>query len=336
MLKSIILGSLSIFILFNHLFGFADARTAQLKAKHPAPGRMIDIGGYRLHIYCLGEGDPTVIMEAGLGNPGIVWSLVQSDIAKDTRVCVYDRAGLGWSDVSPRQRTANVIVGELHTLLEHATIEGPYVLVGHSFGGLLMRIYAHTYPEEVMGLVLVDSYRFTQMEKYPQVTGKGKALIPLSLQLLNLWIASGIPAMNPSLLPALDLAKLPADRLETYQDLLAADPKAAKEAQAELASLETSSQQEKEANIQSLGDIPLIVLSHGYLESRPLDPLGEEEHKEYEVFWRTDQAVLASLSPQGRLVIATESGHYIHLDEPELVIEAVEEVLLDLKSSYVN
>jgi hypothetical protein len=124
--------------------------------------------------------------------------------------------------------------------------------------------------------------------------------------------------------------------LETYQDLLAADPKPAKEAQAELAALEASSQQEKAAGIRSLGNIPLIVLSHGYLEARPLDPIGKEHHGEYESFWRAEQAKLASLSPQGQLVIAAGSGHYIHLDEPEVVVQAIEKVLVDVQVEYVN
>ena len=93
MFKPFFLGSILISIFFNNLFGFIEVRTTQLKAQHPAPGRMIDVGGYRLHIYCAGEGRPTVIMEAGLGNPGIVWSFIQPEIANDTRVCVYDRAG---------------------------------------------------------------------------------------------------------------------------------------------------------------------------------------------------------------------------------------------------
>lgn len=332
MLKPFALSSIAILIFFNNLFSFADARAAQLEATYPAPGEMIDIGGYRLHIYCEGQGSPTVIMEAGLGNPGLAWTFVQPEVAKETRVCVYDRAGLGWSDPSPRERTAEVIINELHTLLDNADLESPYVLVGHSFGGLLMRLYAHMYPEDVIGLVLVDSYRFTQMEKYPQVIGKGNALIPLSLSLLKLWVASGIPAINPALLPALDLGKLPTEALETYRDLAAVDPKSVREAQAELASLEESSRQEREAEIGFLGDIPLIVLSHGYLETRPLDPIDAEGRVEYEIFWRADQAELASLSPQGRLVIAANSGHYIHLDESDLVIQAIETVLAQAKA----
>lgn len=332
MLKSFALGSLGIIFVFNHVLGFADLRAAQLKAAHPAPGSMVDIGGYRLHINCQGAGSPTVIMEAGLGNPGLVWSLVQPGAARQTRVCVYDRAGLGWSDPSPHPRTAKVMVQELHSLLDRAHIEGPYILVGHSFGGLLMRLYARSYPRQVFGLVLVDSYHYTQMDKYPRVHGKGNPLLTLSLSILDLWVGSGIPGLDPALMPVLDLGKLPEDTLQTYRDLTAADSKSAREAQAELASLEESSQQERVAKITSLGGLPLVVLSHGYLEPRPLDPIGKEHHAEYEAFWRTDQAGLAALSSQGQLIIAAKSGHYIQLDEPELVVAAIGQILVTLKA----
>ena len=209
------------------------------------------------------------------------------------------------------------------------------MLVGHSFGGLLMRMYAHTYPEDVIGLVLVDSYRYTQMERYPKVTGRGNLLIPLSLCLLELWVDSGVPALNPALFPTLDLGKLPVEAQATYRDLAAADPKSAKEVQAELAFLEESSQQEKDAAISSLGDIPLIVLSHGILEVRVLDQIGKEHHAEYESFWRADQAQLAALSANGRLVIASDSGHYIQLDEPKLVIDAIQQLLAGSRFPYV-
>src|SRR5229473_3293479 len=137
--------------------------TAQTPASSPpisAPGQMVDLGGWRLHLNCTGQfstSQPAVILEAGAGGFSVDWSLVQPDVARFIRVCSYDRAGLGWSDLGPRPRTMRQVVWELHTLLEKAGLRPPYVLVGHSAGGILARLYTITYPSEIRGMVLVDS-----------------------------------------------------------------------------------------------------------------------------------------------------------------------------------
>jgi pimeloyl-ACP methyl ester carboxylesterase len=125
---------------------------------YPAPGRMIDVGGYRLHLNCVGAGSPTVVIEAALGDSSLSWSSsVQPAAGRTTRVCTYDRAGMGYSDPGPLPRTAERFVEELHTVLLRADEPGPYVLVGHSLGGLPVRVFAHKYPTEMVGVVLVDS-----------------------------------------------------------------------------------------------------------------------------------------------------------------------------------
>jgi hypothetical protein len=124
---------------------------------YPPPGEMVDIGGHRLHIDCVGQGSPTVILESGLGNMSADWANVQPEVAKTTRVCTYDRAGTGWSEPGPEPRDPQQIARELHTLLGNARIDGPYVLVGQSFGGLFVRMYAARFPQEVEGMVLVDA-----------------------------------------------------------------------------------------------------------------------------------------------------------------------------------
>src|SRR5215211_4310797 len=131
--------------------------TERAERAYPPPGEMVDVRGYSLHINCAGQGSPTVVLDAGSGGFSAQWVRVQREVSGTTRVCSYDRAGMGWSEMGPEPRDAKQISSELHTLLKGANIEGPYVLVGHSYGGLYVRTYAARYPDEVAGVVLVDS-----------------------------------------------------------------------------------------------------------------------------------------------------------------------------------
>ena len=134
---------------------------------YPPPGEMVNVGGYSLHINCVGQGSPTVVLDAGLGEFSAQWVRVQRLVSYTTRVCAYDRAGMGWSEMGPEPRDARQISSELHTLLDKAGIEGPYVLVGHSFGGLYMQTYATRYPDEVAGVSLVESSHPEQFSYRP-------------------------------------------------------------------------------------------------------------------------------------------------------------------------
>jgi pimeloyl-ACP methyl ester carboxylesterase len=131
--------------------------TERAERAYPPPGEMVDVGGHSLHINCVGQGSPTVLLDAGSGGFSAQWVRVQRQVSGTTRVCAYDRAGMGWSEMGPDPRDARQISSELHTLLSEDGIEGPYVLVGHSFGGMYMQTYAARYPDEVAGVALVDS-----------------------------------------------------------------------------------------------------------------------------------------------------------------------------------
>ena len=141
--------------------------TGRAERAYPPPGEMVDVGGHSLHINCVGRGGPTVVLDAGSGAMSAHWALVQREVSDTVRVCAYDRAGMGWSEMGPEPRDAKQISGELHALLKGGGIEGPYVLVGHSFGGLYMQTYATRYPDEVAGVTLVESSHPEQFSYRP-------------------------------------------------------------------------------------------------------------------------------------------------------------------------
>jgi pimeloyl-ACP methyl ester carboxylesterase len=300
---------------------------ADLIAKYPPLGQMVDVGGYRLHIDCQGIGSPTVIMEAGLGEPSLMWALVQPQVSTTTRVCVYDRAGLGWSDISPKPRTAVIMVEELHTLLKNANIEGPYIMVGHSTGGMLVRLYAHSYPSEVAGMVQVDAQHEDQfVHLSTAIQQKLKAMFAESNQTLPLYrvlINSGIGALVPAVGASADNPQLPSPARETFSALALSNSKFIEAQAAEQDAIFDSLAEVRDAHITSLGNIPLVVLYRG-ISDMSMPGMTPEEKQQW---WLGFQTELAALSPQGKLVLADKSGHHIQLDQPNLVIDAIAQVL---------
>src|SRR5215208_5789528 len=157
-----LLGLLLVGYIYEPIAEAADAMA------QPPPGQLVDVGGYRLHINCTGTGAPTVVIVAGLGDWSTTWGgYVQPEVAKSTRVCTYDRPGLGWSEAAPLLGDAAQFAKELHTLLQNANIPGPYVMVGHSLGGLGVRVFVHEYASEVAGVVLVESMNPKQISQLP-------------------------------------------------------------------------------------------------------------------------------------------------------------------------
>jgi Predicted hydrolases or acyltransferases (alpha/beta hydrolase superfamily) len=306
----------------------------------PPPGQLIDLGGWRLHLNCTGTaktGQPAVILEAGSGDFSVDWSLVQPGVARFARVCSYDRAGSGWSDLGPRPRTLHQKVWELHTLLEKGGMKPPYMLVGHSYGGWIVRQYASTYPDEVAGMALVESgadnpQRISPDGKLVRAADlvKGQAIPPVKtsgplreseipprfVTIIQAQIKDAAPHAND---PPRD--KLPADaqRMRTWtisqvkHGISNDNPVEAEEL--------TALYLERKSKEHPLGNMPLIVLSRGVREDAAA---AEEEHAK-------DQAVLVTLSTAGKQIIAKRSGHHIPIDEPDVVVTAVRDVMAAIR-----
>lgn len=246
----------------------------------------VDVGGYALRIRCTGYESPTVVIETAFGAPGVggetsSWTHVVNEIEKKTRICVYDRAGLGSSDVAPGEnRTSKDLAEDLHTLLVKAHVPGPYILVAHSLGGFNVRVFANEYADEVAGMVLVDSSHPDQ------------------------WSAINI------LLPP------ESDEPESLKRLRTIPPASLPEKM----DIPTSINQVRA--VKSLGNLPLVVITHS--PTMLIDPsLSPELSGKIEQIWEDLQNDLANLSSNSTHIIATRAGHYIQVDEPQLVIDAI-------------
>lgn len=310
----------SIFCLFSLSFFYQLTITTLDEGRYPPPGEFADVGGYRLHYKVTGEKGPLVILDAGMGCNSLDWIFVEPEIAKFARVLTFDRAGYGWSDPGPEPRTSAQIVKELHELLAKINIPGPHILVGHSFGGLNVRLYATEYPDDVFGLVLVDASHEDQIEKMP--------FIPYStykeiLHALSIFAPFG---SHRWLIPYIF-----GDDLKTYPQVLRelrkakqCQNQAIRTAYAELRDFAESLKQMREkANL--ILDMPLFVLSAG-----KVDPVPGFDQKTLNLFmevWSMLQKKLAAQSPYGRNIIAEKSGHMIHWEQPELVINAVSDLV---------
>jgi pimeloyl-ACP methyl ester carboxylesterase len=261
--------------------------TARDTAAFPAPGQLVDVGGYKLHIHCVGDGRPTVVLEASLANISSDWSWVQPEVAKTTRVCSYDRAGNGWSDPGPLPRDAHQIAHELHTLLDKANVPGPYVLVGHSFGGLYIRMFAAQYPKNVVGMVFVDASHPDMWSRMPaslvarEQLSAGQRILYSTLTRFGISrLTGGFPANCG--LPARQCGGVEAWGYTTkYVDSFLSEMFAP----------------ERDAQVRAtgtLGTMPVVVVTATVHE----DPRLAEtpEVKEFEQTWKAMQRELAALS----------------------------------------
>jgi pimeloyl-ACP methyl ester carboxylesterase len=291
--------------------------TARDARAFPPPGQLVDVGGYKLHIHCLGEGSPTVILEAGQGGLSSEWLWIQPELAKTTRVCAYDRAGIAWSEPGPAPRDAQQIVRELHTLLENAQIPGPYLLAGHSYGGLYVRVYAATYPEAVKGMVLIDAAHPDQWERNPAGQAEYAQIIRFyqvaglltRLGILRLLHYNRATADLPDAQGAIHKAML--DRIQLVDAVTA-----------EFNATEATNHQVRAAG--SFGALPLVVLTatdHGQPE---IEPIAAEMQREL--------TQLSTNSVQRVVDGANHTSLIIKQQDAQITVEALQQVVEAVRS----
>jgi len=296
----------------------------------PQVGHSVDIGGRSLNIYCSGKGSPAVVFDSGSGQPGYSWILVQPAVATITRACWYDRAGYGWSDPAREPRASADIADDLHKLLLAAGVPPPYVLVGHSFGGFNVRVYADRYRKDVVGMVLVDSadeFEDSFPKTLPSPNGQ-------DMQPPLLWRAE---ARVAELLFPLGLARLIVDDGGLPSGHMSSrDSAIIHSVEFQVKALNGTMWESRGRSaaqvraVRSLGSIPLVVLT----AAATIPPPGSEMAKNWPAHMRNrvygTQARLANLSTHGRQIILEHSGHEIPDEAPEAVIDAVREVLHDI------
>ena len=299
--------------------------------RFPQEGRSIALGadfpGVSLNLNCVGQGSPTVILDSGLGVPAAGWDLVMPDLAKFARVCSYDRAGYGWSSAGPMPRTSEQVVKELHALLAASGEKGPFVLVGHSFGGYNVRVYTGKYPAEVAGLVLVDTSHEDQEQLMPSSLRKlmqeqAKEL-DSQRRLTPILIFFGIARLNAEDEGDSKLTKDFRDKMNYLQ----LQTKFVDAAFSELKTFSQSAEEVRRAG--NLGDRPLVVLTAGKEPEAKDLPKGVsmEEMREFRKTWVNDlQVRQARLSTRGKQIIVPDSTHMIPLERPDTVVNAIHEV----------
>lgn len=292
------------------------------------PGKLFTVNGYTMHLYCTGRGAPAIILDAGLGDDSLIWAKVQPELSQHTTVCAYDRAGYGWSQPQPGRRDASAIADQLHGLLHAAHLPPPYILMGHSISGLYVRAYASRYTTELAGLILVDGATPLQDDRIP------KALVAIqneqrrALPWEQLWMRLGwnrIKGECTQVMPG----------FEQYAAWIRADtcvPSEITAVEGELDSERLSGEETVHAG--PFAALPVLILSRDPAVLPSNWP--PEVARANAIVWNTMQEEAKSLSPHSRRLIARHSDHYIQIDRPDLLNEAVTGFVTDIRTQDLS
>ncbi|HKV74855.1 MAG TPA: alpha/beta hydrolase [Gemmatimonadales bacterium] len=304
-----------------------EARGRRLDAQRLPPiGQSVDIGGRTLLLNCLGSGAPAVVLDAGATTPGYGWIPIQRQLAPLSRTCWFDRAGEGWSDPGPFPLTSRADAQDLHAALHRAGVAPPYVLVGHSLGGLDVRVFAGLYPAEVGALVLVESAHEDEPVRAPPAYLGPRPPAFLWHPLHLLFTAAARFGLLRLAAPPIPAHLPPDDSVRAIVTALSTRPQAI--ASYSSRGLVGPSSYAAAHAVTHVGDIPLIVLTRGRLPAAPRSQ-ADSAALAYELVWQHEmQPQLARLSPRGRQVILPCSGHGVPEDDPGAIIAAVREILM--------
>jgi len=281
-------------------------------ARHPAPGELVAVDDRMMHINCIGQGSPTVIFELGVGSASAAWSDVHKQVSLLTRACAYDRAGLGYSESTDQPLRSSNVVRRLQELLRAAKIEDDLVLVGWSAGGVYIREFYRRYPERVAAMLFVDSSHEQQATRMPQTSGNDSdPMLKIAKHLAPFGFVrmSGILDRRVDRGPGSDEFKARLKAVYNQSHILDTVWR-----ESEAFNLDINASQPPSL----VGDLPLIVLTRGISDTSPQESDARNEL----------QQELTQLSSNGKQIIATESGHHIYADQPRLLIESVEELVL--------